>query len=138
MAGPVPPRMARAWRQTAYRAGEAVARIGRRSPAMDALLRAMGVRRGAFVGAANPLGRRMPEGWNRRMHRRLGERLRRLTRREGEGVGRGWSEPHWLIGGDPRPALRLARAFRQLGAVIVERERPALLWNNQPDLPRRL
>jgi hypothetical protein len=130
-AGAVPPRMAWAWQRTAYRAGGAVARIGRRSAGLDALLRAMGVRRGAFVGAANPLGRRMPDGWNRRMHARLGERLRRLARREGEGVGRGWSEPHWLIGGDPRPALRLARVFRQRGVVIVEQGRPARLWVNR-------
>ena len=126
--GAVPPRMARAWRETAYRAGDAMARIGRRSAGLETLLRALGVRRGAFVGAANPLGRRMPDGWNRRMHARLGERLRRLPRREGAGVGPGWSEPHWLIGGDPRPALRLARIFRQRGAVIVERGRPARLW----------
>ncbi len=119
--------MLRAWRRTEYGAAGAVARIGRHSPAIDALLREMGVRRGTFVSAANPGGRRRPDAWNRRQHDRLLACLRRLPHRMGAGVGRGWSEPHVLIGGDPRRALMLARLFRQAGVVIVARSRAAQL-----------
>ncbi len=40
-----------AYRRTDYEAGGAVARIGRRSAAVDALLRRLGAREGAFVTA---------------------------------------------------------------------------------------
>ncbi|HEX4260718.1 MAG TPA: DUF3293 domain-containing protein [Acetobacteraceae bacterium] len=123
--GGLPPRILRAWQRTDYCVCGAVARIGRHSAAIDALLREMGVRRGTFVSAANPGGRRRPDAWNRRQHDRLLACLRRLPHRVGAGVGRGWSEPHVLIGGDPRRALMLARRFRQAGVVIVGCSRAA-------------
>ncbi|MEN0077339.1 MAG: DUF3293 domain-containing protein, partial [Paracraurococcus sp.] len=60
-----------AYRASAYEAAGAVARIGRRSPAVEALLRRLGAREGWFVGAWNPGSRRLPPGWNSRRHRAL-------------------------------------------------------------------
>lgn len=110
-----------AWRRTAYLAGGAAARIGRRSAALDAVLARLGGREGGFVTAWNPLGRRMPESWNRRMQARLEQRLRRLPHLAGAGQGRGWTEAHLLIAADKRRVARLGRMFRQLGVVIVWR-----------------
>lgn len=121
------PRLLRAWRATAYRVPGAEARIGRRSPALDAVLRRLGRRSGGFVTAWNPLGRKMPEGWNRRMNRRLWQHLRRLPALPGVGEGRGWSEEHFLVAADPRRIVRLARLFRQLGIVELHAGRPARL-----------
>lgn len=104
-----------------------MARPGRRSAAVDAALARLGVRQGGFLGAANPLSRRMPEGWNARAQARLRAAARRLPALAGHGSGRGWVEPHWLLGGDPRVLLRLARRFRQHGLLLVARGRPARL-----------
>ncbi len=117
----------RAWRETAYVAGAAVVRIGRRSAAMDAVLAGMGARTGVLVTAWNPLSRRMPEGWNRRMQQRLGARLRRCASVAAAGSLRRWREEHVLVAGDPRPVVRLARVFRQRGVVVVARGRVARL-----------
>ena len=117
-----------AYRRTDYEAGGgAVARIGRRSAAVDALLRRLGARQGAFVTAWNPWSRRMPAGWNARMSRRLREAARRLPAAEGEGKGRGWSERHLLLAADPRRAAVLARRFRQNAMVVVRNGAPARL-----------
>ncbi|MBD0271336.1 MAG: DUF3293 domain-containing protein [Acetobacteraceae bacterium] len=113
-------RLLAAYRGTDYEAAGAVARIGRRSQGVDALLRRLGAREGAFVTAWNPWSRRMPPGWNARMMARLREAARRLPRAEGEGRGRGWSERHLLLAGDPRRAAALARRFRQ-NAIVVAR-----------------
>lgn len=123
----MPPRLLRAWRATRYEAAGAVARLGRRSPGVEAVLARLGVRAGGFVGAANPLGRRMPEGWNARAQARLRAAARRLPMAEGAGRGRGWAEPHWLLGGDPRRLAVLARRFSQAGLVVVARGRKARL-----------
>ena len=77
-----------AYRRTEYEAGGgAVARIGRRSPAVDALLRRLGAREGAFVTAWNPWSKPMPAGWNARMMARLREAARRLPFAKGRGAG---------------------------------------------------
>ena len=125
------PALLRAYRRTAYAAGDAVARIGRRSPALDALLARHGGRAGAFVSAWNPYSRLMPPGRNRRM----GEALRRYARRlphvpgEGtaEGTGRGWREEHLLVVADPRRVAVLGRCFRQAALVVVRRGQVARL-----------
>jgi hypothetical protein len=94
---------------------------------MDALLTRAGARMGVFITAWNPLSRRMPEGWNRRMQRCLLERLRRHTRFRANGALRRWREEHLLVVADPRPMLRCARLFRQRGVVVVRRGQPVCL-----------
>lgn len=116
-----------AYRRTAYEAAGAVARVGRRDAGVDALLRRLGARRGAFVTAWNPWSRRTPAGWNARMMARLREATRRLPAAEGEGKGRGWSERHLLLAADPRRAAALARRFRQNAMVVVRSGAPARL-----------
>ena len=138
--GAISPALLRAYRATAYVAAGAVVRIGRRSDAMDALLVRAGSRQGVFVTAWNPLSRRMPEGWNRRMQLCLAARLRRCVCVPAEGSLRRWHEAHLLVLGNPRPVLRLARVFRQCGVVVVARGQPARLvllerWRPAPLVP---
>lgn len=121
----------RAYARTDYTAetaqGIAVARIGRRSAAIDAALRGLGARQGGFVTAWNPFSRPAPEGWNHRMQARLRGAARRLPAVEGSGIGRGWSERHVLLVGDPRRIWRLALRFRQAAIVLVRIGAPARL-----------
>ncbi|HVC59454.1 MAG TPA: DUF3293 domain-containing protein [Acetobacteraceae bacterium] len=119
--------MLRAWRATDYVVDTVLLRVGRCSSAMDALLTRAGARTGVFVTAWNPLSRAMPSGWNRRMQRRLGERLRRHVTLPAAGSLRRWHEAHLLVAADPRPVLRLARLFRQRGVVLVARHQAVRL-----------
>lgn len=121
------PRLLRAWRATDYVADAAVVRIGRRSAAMDALLGRTGARTGVFVTAWNPSSRAMPAGWNRRMQRRLEERLRRHMTFPASGSLRRWHEAHLLVAADPRRVVPLARLFRQGGVVLVARHQATRL-----------
>jgi hypothetical protein len=125
--GAVTPRLLRAYRASDYSVGVVVVRIGRRSAAMDALLARLGARTSVFVTAWNPLSRRMPVGWNKRMQRRLSERLRRYVSLPASGSLRRWSEAHLLVVADARPVMRLARIFRQRGLVVLARHQPARL-----------
>ncbi|HTW27556.1 MAG TPA: DUF3293 domain-containing protein [Acetobacteraceae bacterium] len=109
-------RMLTAWRRTEYGAAGAAIRLGRRSPALEALLPRRGA---AFLTAWNPMGRRRPEGWNRRMQARLCERLRGLPRHVGFGRLGAWREEHLLVVVDLRRAVVLARHFRQLGILVL-------------------
>lgn len=123
------PGLRAAFLRTGYEAGGVVVRVGRRSAAMDALLRRRGVRAAGFVTAWNPFSRPMPLGWNRRLQARLGEAMRGAVLAEGWGVGRGWAEHHLLLAGDPRRIAVLARRFRQYAVVTLRPGRPArLLW----------
>ena len=128
---PVGPRLARGWRITAYEAAGAVARLGRRSRAVDALLAAARVRQAAFVGAWNPLSRAMPRRWNDRMLARLRGLARRAGLRFLEGRGHAarpaWAEEHLLILGDLRPVAVLARRFRQHAILRVRLRAPSRL-----------
>jgi hypothetical protein len=117
--------MRAAYARTAYEAGGVVARIGRRSAAMDALLRARGVRSAAFVTAWNPWSRPMPRGWNDRMLARLRQAAAGRVLAEGWGRGNGWAERHLLVAGAPRRIAALARRFRQHAVVAVAPARPA-------------
>jgi Protein of unknown function (DUF3293) len=119
--------MWRAYRMTRYEVAGVTFRIGRRSPCLDSLLVARGVRTAAFVTAFNPFSRRMPPPWNWRMQKRLAQAVHRSTVAEGKGTWRNWSEAHLLLFGDPRPAIRLARRFRQNAVVIVRLRQPARL-----------
>jgi hypothetical protein len=125
---PVGPRLARGWRITAYEAAGAVARLGRRSRAVDALLAGARVRQAAFVGAWNPFSRAMPRRWNDRMLDRLRGLARRLGLRFLEGRGHAarpaWAEDHLLILGDLRPVIVLARRFRQHAILRVRLRAP--------------
>lgn len=131
------PALLRAYRRTAYAAGGAVARIGRRSLALDALLARHGGRAGAFVGAWNPYSRLMPPGWNRRMGEALRRHARRLPHVPGEGTGQGgtaregtgrvWREEHLLVVADPRRVAVLGRRFRQAALVVARRGQAARL-----------
>ncbi|MCS6930670.1 MAG: DUF3293 domain-containing protein [Acetobacteraceae bacterium] len=124
----LPPRMLRAWRATAYRlATGALVRIGRRSPAADLLLERLGARCGAIMTAWNPLGRRRPDGWNRRAGTRLAAAVRRIPAVPAEGRLGDWREEGLLLAGDPRRAIVLARRFRQAGIVVIRRGAPARL-----------
>jgi hypothetical protein len=117
------PGLLRAYRLTQYRADGVPIRIGRRSAALDDLLRRAQVRSGVLLSAWNPLSRRMPGGWNRRAERRLAAWLRRHRTRPADGrLGR-WQEAHVLLLGDPRPGLGLARRFRQRAVVLLMRGR---------------
>ena len=120
-------RLLAAYRRTGYEAAGAVARIGRRSAAVDALLQRLGAREGAFVTAWNPWSRRTPPGWNARMMARLRAASRRLPSMEGEGRARGWAERHLLLAADTRRAAVLARRFRQSAMVVARIGAPARL-----------
>ena len=113
--------------RTDYEAGGIVTRIGRRSAALDALLRARGVRHAGFVTAWNPFSRTMPRGWNERMLARLRQAARGRVLAEGWGRARSWAERHLLIAGDPRWIATLARRFRQHALVLVAPGHPARL-----------
>jgi len=117
--------MRAAYARTDYEAGGIATRIGRRSAALDALLRRQRTRQAGFVTAWNPFSRAMPRGWNDRMLARLREAARGHVLAEGWGRGRGWAEQHLLLAGDPRWIARLARRFRQHALVMVAPGRPA-------------
>jgi len=121
------PAMLTAYRKSSYEVAGIHVRVGRRSPGMDVLLRAAGVREAAFVTAFNPYSRRMPPGWNRRMLARLVSALRHREVSPGTGSWRRWSESHLIVFGDTRPTARLARRFRQNGIVTIRLGQPALI-----------
>src|ERR1700760_4156365 len=98
---PPPPRLARAYRDTAYRVDGVVVRIGRRCP--DALFDRLNGRAAVLLTAWNPLSCRMPDGWNHRMQRNLRLYLRRFVVLEAQGSLHRWREAMLLVAGDPRP-----------------------------------
>jgi hypothetical protein len=124
---PAPPAssLLRAYRLTQYSAVGFEIRIGRRVP--DALFDRLGARDAALVTAWNPRSRRMPDGWNRHMQRRLRQRLRRFVVLEAEGSLRRWREAMLLVAGDPRPHVRTVARFRQRAVVILRRGQKARL-----------
>jgi hypothetical protein len=123
----IPARTLLAYRHTAYEAGAVTVRVGQRCAAMDASLRRHGAWSGVFVTAWNPFSRPAPLGWNRRMAHALAQRLRRRKTIAGHGRWRRWQEEHWLVLGDPRRTLQLARLFRQRAVVVVSRGQRARL-----------
>jgi Protein of unknown function (DUF3293) len=153
--GLLPAALGAAYARTDYDAAGAVARIGRRSAGVDALLRRLrpGGRRpcGAFVTAWNPRSRLMPRGWNERMLARLRAAAAGLPRAEGWGraqdpipwrglrraaagpPGPGWAEHHLLLAADSRRVAVLARRFGQHAIVVVRAGAPARLLPVLPD-----
>jgi hypothetical protein len=121
------PALLKAYRETCYEARGVEIRIGCHSAAMDELLLSRGAREAVFITAYNPFSRAKPSGWNRRMQTQLAEALRRRPMLTGKGSWRGWCEAHFLMLGDTRPALRIARRFRQYGIVTIRIRQPARL-----------
>lgn len=121
----LPTALRAAYARTDYEADGAVARIRRRSAAIDALLRRARARHAAFITAWNPYSRKMPRGWNDRMLARLREQARGRVLAEGYGRGKDWAERHLLLRGDPRWIARLGRRFRQHAVVAVSPGHPA-------------
>lgn len=130
----MPARLGAAYARAEYEAAGAVARIGRRDGGMDALLRCLGARQGAFVTAWNPFSRRMPRGWNRRMQARLRTVVRRLPQAEGWGRApdNRWAEQHLFVAADPRRVATIARRFRQNAIVVARSGQPTRLWLVRP------
>jgi hypothetical protein len=121
------PSLLNAYRMTRYEVGDIDIRIGRRSSAMDNLMRSLGVRQAAFITAYNPFSRTMPPGWNQRMLTRLASTIRRRALRLGRGSWRRWSEVLLVVFGDIPPMVRLARRFRQYGILTIRIGQPARL-----------
>ncbi len=113
------PRLLRAWRDTLYEAAGIAIRIGRRSPAVDALLRDLGCRYGALLTAWNPASRRLPDGVNRRRQHRLAEWLRRMVSVPAKGTLLAWREEMVLVAADPRTLTVIARRFAQSAIVTL-------------------
>jgi hypothetical protein len=126
------PRLLAAYRATNYAVDAVMIRIGRRSAPMDALLARLEARTAVFITAWNPRPRRMPQGWNHRMQRRLVGHLRRYVTRPASGSLGRWHEAHLLVAADPRPIVRLARLFRQRGVVVISRHQAAKLLLLEP------
>ena len=106
----------RAYRQSTYRAGGMVARIGFRPTGLGAQ------RAGAkfvLIGASNPGGRRRPDAWNARMTERLRLRLRHCCFIEATGSLGQWSEAMFMATMDPRRATTLALRFGQNAIVVI-------------------
>lgn len=118
---PIPPRLLRAYRQTTYCAEGVPVRIGRRSPAMDALLARHAALAAVFVTAWNPFSRRMPQAWNQRMQQRLLLRLHRRTVLPASGAAGRWHEDHLLVLAALPWVLQQARLFRQNAVVSIRR-----------------
>jgi hypothetical protein len=119
------PLLLRAYRQTDYLAGGIKLRIGRRAP--RGLFALVDAKTAVLITAWNPRSRRMPNGWNCRMQRRLRQWLRRHVVLDAEGSLGRWREAMLLVAADPRPVIRLAARFRQHGVVILRRAQKARL-----------
>lgn len=117
----------RAYAETIYRAGKAEARIGRRSPALDALLAAWGVRRGSFLTAWNPWGKPAGAAVNALLQRRLEGETRRLPRAFGDCGTEEWTERTLFLGAPPDRVAALGRRYRQAAVVHAARGRPLRL-----------
>jgi hypothetical protein len=122
---PIPPRLLHAYRRTDYQVAGITVRIGRYAP--GALFAAADARVVVFVTAWNPMSRRMPDGWNRRMQQCLRQCLRRFVVLSAEGSLHRWREAMLLVAGDPRPVVRIVARFHQRGVVILRRGQKARL-----------
>jgi hypothetical protein len=126
--------LSRAFRDTAYLAEGAVARIGRRSASMEALLRRLEAGQGVFLSAWNPMAKPRPLAWNHRAQARLWRMARRRrfvpARSQPRPAAHArWGEDQIFLAADLRVALRLARYFRQLAVVAVRHDGKAkLVW----------
>lgn len=124
---------------TTYRietsAGPIDLRIGESSDALDSLLLQEAARDWAFISAANPGARPMPDEINARRHNALRAALDAdsypLLPGQGLPASPRWKpEPSWFVMGVPlQRAVALARNFGQLAIVAGERgSAPKLIW----------
>ncbi len=116
-----------AYRRSVFRAGDVVARVGRRSPLGDAWLAGQRAREGAMVTAWNPMSRRHPSGWNDRAQARLRAAARRFPVAEGLSGTARWQEHNLLLAADIRAIIALARRFRQAAILVLRRGQVARL-----------
>lgn len=132
------PSLARAYERAIYRvdapAGQIELKVGRRSVALDCLLRESGHLRAAYLSAANPRSRPLSDEANRARHELL------LLRISGTGIpffaGESaapdgeWREASLLVLGLPEEAAcDLAREFGQAAWLAIELDRPPrLVW----------
>jgi len=106
--------------------GSFALRVGAPSAALDRLLRAHGARTFAFLTAANPHSRPLPDELNRERNARLLARLAAAARRCFAGVGSSaaddWpAEASWLVLDLTEPeAVELAREFEQSALLVGE------------------
>ena len=126
MPGTKPPTAAtlRAYKLSRYNAGSIVAYVGKRPKGLSP---GQGAREIVLLGACNPYGRRLPDGWNARMMSRLRIVLRRSSFIEANGALGRWSESMLAASMDPRRAAVVARRFRQNAIVIIRENRRATL-----------
>ena len=119
-----------AYHRTEYRVGDAVIRIGGRSPGADAALRRLGAGEAALVTAHNPRSERTAPHRNARRQRRLMALTAGLPRLDAVAApGTRWEEPMLLLGVAPHVAARLGRRFGQHAVVALRAGGPVcLLW----------
>jgi hypothetical protein len=118
-----------AYRRTLYRAGDVVARVGRRSGSADAWITRHGAHEAGFITAWNPMSRPMPPRWNQAAQARLRHDLRAAPQARGEGALGRWREEMLLVALRLAALRRLARRHRQAAVVWLRRGRPAtLVW----------
>nr|WP_220790319.1 DUF3293 domain-containing protein [Gluconacetobacter takamatsuzukensis] len=117
---PVDAATALAYRRSLYRAGGISVRVGQR-PVPDGPGVPGWWRRGdvVFVSAANPGGRRRPDGWNRRRMRALAGCLAGCERHEGEGRLGQWAEPLLAVRMPLARGRVIARRFGQNAVLLV-------------------
>ncbi len=120
---------AAAYRLTLYRAGDVLARVGRRSALADGWMARHGAREAGFITAWNPMSRMMPPRWNRAAQKQLARDLRGVPVEAGEGALGGWREEMLLVASPLGELRRLARRYRQAAIILLRRGRPAaLVW----------
>jgi len=123
-----------AYSRAEYEVNGAIARIGRRSREVDAVLDRLGAVRGVVVTGWNPMSRRLTP----RLNAHRAARLRAMVPGPvGAGIGSGpgrrparqrpWHEEHLLVPGPPRRAMVLAARFRQAAVVLLIKSGPARL-----------
>lgn len=125
---PIDAATARAYRRSLYRAGGMSARVGHRPVADDPAAPAWW-RRGdvLFVSAANPGGRRRPDGWNRRRMDALAACLAGCEIHDGEGRLGQWAEPLFAVRLKLARGRVIARRFGQNAVLLVRDGGPARL-----------
>ncbi|MBB2187479.1 DUF3293 domain-containing protein [Gluconacetobacter liquefaciens] len=125
---PVDAATARTYRRSLYRAGGISVRVGQR-PLPDSPGGSGWWRRGdvVFISAANPGGRRRPDGWNRRRMRALAGRLAGYAIHEGEGRLGQWAEPLFAVCLPLARGRVIARHFGQNAVLLVRDGGPGRL-----------
>jgi hypothetical protein len=132
-----------AYRATKFRiesgAKNIVVRIGKRSPAAEALIRRARASCGAYITAHNPGSHARDDRFNRQAQFALHVELAAAGYETYHGAGTG-PDPSWapepslfVIGMSKSDAVKVAREYGQLAFVFIELGRPAeLVWVRRP------